>query len=105
MVGDRHQVQRRHLCQRAGGDEEKQQHHGRRRASAALKQEGITLSDLRVRFERQFIIQNVIGRELQRNMTLTEEEMRQYFNTHQSEFMKPPTVTLREILIPVATET
>jgi peptidyl-prolyl cis-trans isomerase SurA len=72
---------------------------------AALKQEGITLSDLRVRFERQFIIQNVIGRELQRNMTLTEEEMRQYFNTHQSEFMKPPTVTLREILIPVPTET
>ena len=72
---------------------------------AALKQEGITLSDLRVRIERAFILQNVTGRELQRNMTLTEEEARQYFNTHQNEFMKPPTVTLREILVPVPTET
>jgi peptidyl-prolyl cis-trans isomerase SurA len=72
---------------------------------AALKQEGITLSDLRVRIERAFILQNVTGRELQRNMTLTSEEARQYFNTHQAEFMKPPMVTLREILLTVPTET
>jgi peptidyl-prolyl cis-trans isomerase SurA len=71
---------------------------------AALKQEGITLADLRVRIERTFFLQQTKGRELQRNMTLTEEEARQYFAAHQSEFMKPPTVTLREILVAVPTE-
>jgi peptidyl-prolyl cis-trans isomerase SurA len=67
----------------------------------ALKQEGMTLADLRVNFERAWFIQAVQQRELMRNMTLTEEEARQYYNAHQDQFMKPATVTLREIAINV----
>jgi parvulin-like peptidyl-prolyl isomerase len=40
-----------------------------------------------------------------KNLTLTEEEARQYYKAHPDEFMKPPTVTLREILVTVPTET
>lgn len=71
---------------------------------AAMKSEGITMADLRVNFERQYIINGVTRRELMRNMTLTEEEARQYYVAHPDEFMKPATVTLREILIQVPTE-
>ncbi len=67
----------------------------------ALKQEGMTMADLRVNMERAWFVQNVQQRELMKNMTLTEEEARQYYNTHQNEFMKPSTVTLREIMITV----
>ena len=72
---------------------------------AELKNAGMTESDLRVNLERTWIIQTVTQQELMRNMTLTDEEARQYYNAHQSEFMKPSTVTLREILVAVPTET
>ena len=39
------------------------------------------------------------------HVALTEEEARQYYNTHQDEFMTPATVTLREILVAVPTTT
>jgi peptidyl-prolyl cis-trans isomerase SurA len=67
----------------------------------ALKQEGMTMADLRVSFEHQHLIRAVLQRELGRNMAVTEEEARQYYNTHRNEFMKPATMTLREILISV----
>lgn len=72
---------------------------------AALKQEGITLSDLRQNFERTYLVQVVQQREIMRNMTLTEEEARQYYRTHPDAFMKAPTVTLREILVAVPVDT
>jgi parvulin-like peptidyl-prolyl isomerase len=71
----------------------------------ALKQEGMTLADLRVNIERASIIRSVEQYELMRNMTLTEEEARQYYKAHQDQFMKPASVTLREIFIAVPTET
>ena len=71
----------------------------------ALKQEGMTLADLRVNFERTYFIQAVQQRELGRNLMLTEEETRQYYDAHQDQFMKPSTVTVREILINVPTDT
>jgi parvulin-like peptidyl-prolyl isomerase len=71
----------------------------------ALKQEGMTMADLRVNIERTWFIQNVQQREIGRNMTLTEEEARQYYNTHPEQFMKPETVTLREIVVAVPNET
>jgi peptidyl-prolyl cis-trans isomerase SurA len=72
--------------------------------AAALKQEGLTLADLRQNFERAYMVQYV-QREIMGNMTLTEEESRQYYRTHQSAFMKPPTVTVREILVSVPVDT
>jgi peptidyl-prolyl cis-trans isomerase SurA len=72
---------------------------------AALKQEGLTLADLRVTIERAWLKQTVEQREIMRNMTLTEEEARKYFAAHQSEFMKPASVMLREIFVAVAPST
>lgn len=72
---------------------------------AALKGEGMTMADLRINIERASIIDSVTRYVVGRNMTLTEEEARQYFNTHKEEFMKPASVTLREIFIAVPTAT
>jgi peptidyl-prolyl cis-trans isomerase SurA len=71
----------------------------------ALKQEGMTLADLRVNIERSFYKGEAERRELMRNMTLTEEEARQYYNAHTDQFMKPATVTLREIVVSVPAQT
>ena len=65
----------------------------------------MTMADLRVNVERNWFIQEVQQRELMRNMTLTEEEARQYYNAHPDEFMKPATVTLREIIVTVPNQT
>jgi parvulin-like peptidyl-prolyl isomerase len=71
----------------------------------ALKAEGITLAQLRVNVERAFFKQVVVQRELQKSMTLTEEEARQYYNAHLNEFMKPATVSVRELFVNVPTST
>ena len=72
---------------------------------AVLKQEGMTMADLRQTIERGTIISGMEQRELGRNMTLTDEEMRQYYKAHPEEFLRPSTVTLREIFVGVPTET
>jgi peptidyl-prolyl cis-trans isomerase SurA len=69
----------------------------------ALKGEGITLAQLRVNMERAFFVQVVSQKELAKSMTLTEEEARQYYNAHLSEFMKPATVSVRELYVTVPT--
>jgi peptidyl-prolyl cis-trans isomerase SurA len=66
---------------------------------AALKQEGMTIADLRRNVERQFMIQEVQRNEIGSKLQITEEEARQYYLSHQREFVKPASVTLREILI------
>jgi parvulin-like peptidyl-prolyl isomerase len=72
---------------------------------AALKQEGLTVADLRKNVERQFIINQVQQDEVGSKLQLTEEEARQYYQAHQKEFVEPASVTLREILIEVPTTT
>jgi peptidyl-prolyl cis-trans isomerase SurA len=72
---------------------------------AALQQEGLTMDELRQNFERMFMVNMVERREIMGAMTITEEESRQYYRAHPEEFMKPPTVTLREILVAVPVET
>src|SRR5687767_7691616 len=68
---------------------------------AALKQEGMTIDDLRKNVERQMLIQRVQQDEVGSKLSITEEEARQYYLTHQQEFTEPASVTLREILIEV----
>jgi parvulin-like peptidyl-prolyl isomerase len=70
---------------------------------AALKQEGMTLEDLRRNVERQMLIGRVQQDEVGSKLTITEEEARQYYLAHQQEFTEPASVTLREILIEVPT--
>ncbi len=71
---------------------------------AALKQEGMTLTDVRRNVERQFLLQEVQRDEFGGKLQITEEEARQYYLTHQTGVRRSrPTVTLREILIEVPT--
>jgi peptidyl-prolyl cis-trans isomerase SurA len=72
---------------------------------AALRQEGMTIDDLRKNVERQFMISQVQREEVGSKLTITEEEARQYYRTHTQEFAVPANVTLREILIEAPTTT
>jgi peptidyl-prolyl cis-trans isomerase SurA len=66
---------------------------------AALKQEGLTMADLRRNFERTMIIQRVEQTEVFGRVGVSEDEARSYYDSHQSEFTTPASVTLREILL------
>jgi peptidyl-prolyl cis-trans isomerase SurA len=74
--------------------------------AAALKQEGMSLDDLRRNVERQFMISQVQREEVGSKLTITEEEARQYYLTHSQEFTEQANVTLREILVesPISTQ-
>ena len=69
---------------------------------AALKQEGMTMADLRKMFERQTLISRVQQTEIMAKIDVTEDEARRYFDSHAGEFTTQPGITLREILIKVA---
>jgi peptidyl-prolyl cis-trans isomerase SurA len=69
--------------------------------TAALKQEGLTIDLLRTRLDRSFIVREVQQREVLGHMSLTEQELHQYYDAHPNEFVKPATVTLRELLVAV----
>lgn len=75
------------------------------RFALALKQEGMTLEDLRKNVERRFLIQQVQRDEVGSKLSITEEEARQYYLSHKDQFVEPANVTLREILIEVPTTT
>lgn len=67
----------------------------------ALNQEGLTLDTLRKRLDRSFIVQQVQQHEVLQHMSLTEQEMRQYYEQHPAEFATQATVTLRELLVAI----
>lgn len=71
---------------------------------AALKQEGLTLADLRRTLERQALIVRVQQAEVLGKIGMSEEEAQRYYAEHRSEFTTPATITLREILVEVATD-
>jgi peptidyl-prolyl cis-trans isomerase SurA len=66
---------------------------------AALKQEGLTMADLRKNLERQMIWQRVQQNEVVNKVAMTEDEARAYYDAHLTEFTTPAAVTVREILI------
>jgi peptidyl-prolyl cis-trans isomerase SurA len=72
---------------------------------AALKQEGMTVDDLRKNVEKQFLVGQVQRDEVGSKLSITEEEARQYYLTHKNDFAEPATVTLREILVEVPSTT
>jgi parvulin-like peptidyl-prolyl isomerase len=72
---------------------------------SALKQEGMSIDDLRKNVERQFLISQVQREEVGSKLSITEEEARQYYLTHKDQFTEQANVTLREILIEVPTTT
>jgi peptidyl-prolyl cis-trans isomerase SurA len=72
---------------------------------AALKQEGMTMADLRRSLEKQMIISRVQGQEVMQKVGITEEEALAYHAAHREEFTKPASVTLREIQLNVPSTT
>jgi parvulin-like peptidyl-prolyl isomerase len=74
-----------------------------KRFEQAMRQEGMTLADLRRNVERQFLVGEVQRDEFGGKLQITEEEARQYYLANQSQFTEPASVTLREILIDIPT--
>jgi peptidyl-prolyl cis-trans isomerase SurA len=71
---------------------------------AALKQEGMSMADLRRSLERQMIISRVQGQEVMGKVGISEEEARVYHSEHVNEFTTPGSLTLREIFLAVPAE-
>ena len=69
--------------------------------NAALKQENMTMADLRRNFEKQMIISRVEQNEVFGKVGVSEEEARAYYDAHLNEFTTPPSITMREILVAV----
>lgn len=70
----------------------------------ALQQEGLSLDEFRRMIERRTIVAGVEQAEVLPKLTLTEQEAREYYEARPAEFTSPATVTIRELLIPVASE-
>ncbi len=68
---------------------------------AALKQEGLTLVDLRRQLERTMIVQRVQQTEVINKLQVTDAELKMYYDSHRDAFTTKPEMTLREILVAV----
>jgi parvulin-like peptidyl-prolyl isomerase len=71
------------------------------RFQAALKQENMTITDLRRQIERNVIASRVQQAEVFGKIGITEDEARKYYDTHPEEFTTNASVTLREVLVSV----
>jgi peptidyl-prolyl cis-trans isomerase SurA len=67
----------------------------------ALKQEGLTMAELRKSLERQMLITRVQQNEVMGKIAVTEAEAQAFYDAHKQDFTTPSAVTLREILIEV----
>jgi peptidyl-prolyl cis-trans isomerase SurA len=68
---------------------------------AALKQENMTMADLRRNLERQMIVTRVQQNEVFGKIAVSEEEARKYYESHLAEFTTPRSIMLRELLVAV----
>jgi peptidyl-prolyl cis-trans isomerase SurA len=68
---------------------------------AALKQENMTLADLRKQLERTMMVQQVQQQEIMGKLQVTDTELKAYYEAHKDEFGTVPSITLREITINV----
>ena len=68
---------------------------------AALKQENMTLADLRKNIEKTAIVSRVQQNEVVGKVAVSEEEARKYYDEHTKEFTSPQEITLREIFVTV----
>ena len=68
---------------------------------AALKQENMTMADLRKQLERTMMVQRVQQTEVMQKLQVTDTELKSYYDAHKNEFTTVPQITLREITINV----
>src|SRR5580765_3146184 len=71
---------------------------------AALKQEGMTMADLRRNMERQMLYSNVQQVEVFSRIAVTDDEAKKYYDSHMTEFTTPSSIMLREILVAIPTD-
>jgi peptidyl-prolyl cis-trans isomerase SurA len=69
---------------------------------AALKQENMTLADLRKNIEKTAIMSRVQQNEVLGKVGVSEEEVRRYYEGHAKEFTTPQAITLREVFVNVS---
>jgi peptidyl-prolyl cis-trans isomerase SurA len=69
----------------------------------ALKGEGMTMLDLRRQLEKQMLVSRVQQTEVMGKVSVSDDEVKSYYDAHKDEFSSTPQVTLREILISVPT--
>ena len=67
----------------------------------ALKQEGMTLADLRRQIERNLLVTRVQQSEVLGKISVNEDEVTKFYEENKASFTTPPSITLREILINV----
>jgi peptidyl-prolyl cis-trans isomerase SurA len=70
---------------------------------AALKQENMTMADLRRQLERTMLVQQVQQTEILQKLQVTDTELKAYYEAHKGEFATTPQITLREVTINVPT--
>jgi parvulin-like peptidyl-prolyl isomerase len=70
---------------------------------AALKQEGLTMLDLRRQLEKQMLVNRVQQTEVMGKIGVTDDEVKAYYETNAASLAAPANVTLREILVAVET--
>ncbi|MEQ1756824.1 MAG: peptidyl-prolyl cis-trans isomerase [Vicinamibacterales bacterium] len=70
---------------------------------AALKQEGLTLVELRRNLERQMLVSRVQQQEITGRVSITDDEAKAYYDANKKEFTTPVELMFREILISVPT--
>ena len=69
--------------------QEGQQDRGRAKFQAALKQEGMTLADLRRQLEQNMLEPRVQQNEVLAKISVTEDEAHAYYDAHKNEFTTP----------------
>ena len=72
--------------------------------AAALKQEGLSIEQLRKNLEKQMVIRQVQDVEVFGKLGISDDEAQAYYNTHTTEFTTAASLTLRELLVAVKTD-
>jgi peptidyl-prolyl cis-trans isomerase SurA len=68
---------------------------------AALRQEGLSMLDLRRQLEKQMIVNRVQQTEVMGKIGVTDDEVKAYYDANAASLAAPANVTLREILVAV----
>lgn len=65
----------------------------------ALKEQGISLSELRDKFRNQFLIYLAVQKEVKSKIQVSPKEVTEYFDTHESDFITPEAVSVDSIFV------
>jgi parvulin-like peptidyl-prolyl isomerase len=66
---------------------------------AALQSSGMTEAKLRARLEKTLLTQQVMGQEVYTRVSLDEEDLRRYYQSHAEDFQVPQRLNLQEVVV------